>query len=146
MLLYECRQISFKFYRLELFLQLVMAREIYTGDKMGKINYLILGAIALIFVGCSNPTPKCSDKETKDLVIDIAKDELKEQGMESLIPQLKFEIETIRTTKYDKNIDRYECAADFKMIGNANTTTLPITYTVESTDKKGEFYVTVDGF
>ena len=67
-------------------------------------------------------------------------------GMESLIPQLKFEIETIRTTKYDKNIDRYECAADFKMIGNANTTTLPITYTVESTDKKGEFYVTVDGF
>ena len=41
---------------------------------MGKINYLILGAIALIFVGCSNPTPKCSDKETKDLVIDIAKD------------------------------------------------------------------------
>ena len=123
-----------------------MAREIYTGDKMGKINYLILGAIALIFVGCSNPTPKCSDKETKDWVIDIAKDELKEQGMESLIPQLKFEIETIRTTKYDKNIDRYECAADFKMIGNANTTTLPITYTVESTDKKGEFYVTVDGF
>ena len=51
-----------------------------------------------------------------------------------------------KTTKYDKNIDRYECAADFKMIGNANTTTLPITYTVESTDKKGEFYVTVDGF
>jgi hypothetical protein len=76
----------------------------------------------------------------------LGKDELKEQGMESLIPQLKFEIETIRTTKYDKNIDRYECAADFKMIGNANTTTLPITYTVESTDKKGEFYVTVDGF
>ena len=70
-----------------------MAREIYTGDKMGKINYLILGAIALIFVGCSNPTPKCSDKETKDLVIDIAKDELKEQGMESLIPMTKKQFE-----------------------------------------------------
>ena len=38
---------------------------------MGKINYLILGAIALIFVGCSNPTPKCSDKETPDLVASI---------------------------------------------------------------------------
>ncbi len=113
-----------------------MAREIYTGDKMGKINYLILGAIALIFVGCSNPTPKCSDKETKDLVIDIAKDELKEQGMESLIPQLKFEIETIRTTKYDKNIDRYECAADFKMIGMLIQLLFLGPTLLESTDKR----------
>ena len=73
---------------------------------MRKINFLILVAIGLIFVGCSNPTPKCSDKETKNLVIDIAKDELKQQGMESLIPQLRFEIESIRTTKYDKNIEK----------------------------------------
>ena len=86
-----------------------------------------------------------AEKKISMLVLEN-EDEIKEQGMESLIPQLKFEIETIRTTKYDKNIDRYECAADFKMIGNANTTTLPITYTVESTDKKGEFYVSVDGF
>ncbi|MDX4049367.1 hypothetical protein Q6A83_01080 [Aliarcobacter skirrowii] len=40
------------------------------------------------------------------MVIDIAKDELTSQGMSYLIPLLKFEVDTIRTTKYDKNIDR----------------------------------------
>lgn len=112
---------------------------------MKKFNFLILGIISLSFIGCSS-TPKCSDPVTKDLVIDIAKNELQEQGLNSLISKLQFEIEAIRTTKHDKGIDRYECAADFKMISNDDVRTLPITYTVESTDKKDEFYVNVYGF
>lgn len=113
---------------------------------MLKFGSLVLVATAFVFVACSGGTPKCSDEITKNLVIDIAKDELTAQGMSYLIPLLKFEVNTIRTTKYDKNIDRYECAANFIMTGENDTSTLPITYTVESTDKKDEFYVNVYGF
>ena len=102
-------------------------------------------AFGLLISGCSSNTPSCSDSETKDLVIQIAKDELKKQYAESNITNIQFEVSSIRTTNHNKDVDKYDCAADFKMISNEETI-LPITYTVESTDKNGEFYVTVEGF
>ena len=96
---------------------------------MLKFGSLVLVATAFVFVACGGGTPKCSDEITKNLVIDIAKDELTSQRNELLIPLfLKFEVDTIRTTKYDKNIDRYECAANFIMTGENDTSTLPITH------------------
>lgn len=106
---------------------------------------LVIFLMSLIFTGCTGGTPKCGDSETKDLVIQIAKDELKKQGLGSLIPKLKFEVDAIRTTKHNKDVDSYQCAADFIMIGD-QTKTLPVTYTVESTDDGNEFYVNVYGF
>lgn len=111
---------------------------------MKRFTVLLPVLATLAFVGCSNGTPKCADTETKDLVVEIAKDELKEAGMEELISRLNFEVDAIRTTKHNKDVDSYECAADFKMIGE-QTETLSITYTVESTDDTDEFYVTVYG-
>lgn len=110
-------------------------------------KYLIIVSLIVVvgFTGCSNSTPTCSDSTTKDLVIKIAKDELTKQGLSQLITQLNFEVENIRTTKHDKGVDTYQCAADFNMIGD-KVETLPITYTVESTDDGNNFYVNVYGF
>jgi hypothetical protein len=99
----------------------------------------------LYLTGCNSGTPKCSASETKDLVIKIAKDELKKEGGASLIPKLKFDVINIRTTKHNKDVDSYECAADFKMTGPRISKTFPITYTVESADDGDKFYVSVYG-
>lgn len=103
------------------------------------------GLMLLVGLSGCGGTPKCSDSETKDLVIEIAKGQLKKAGMGSLIPKLDFEVENIRTTKHHKDVDSYECAADFKMEGD-KVKTLPITYTVQSTDDGDKFYVNVYGF
>ena len=108
---------------------------------------IILGFFAL--TGCSNSTPNCSDKDTTDLVIEIAKDELKREGLGKIIPKLDFRVDGISTIERDKELDTYKCKADFKMINKTNgvVKTLPITYRVYSTDKGDEFYVEViDGF
>jgi len=106
---------------------------------------LITFILSFAFSGCTGGTPKCGDSDTKDLVIQIAKNELKKQGMGSLISKLKFEVDAIRTTKHNKDVDSYQCAAEFKMIGD-QIKTVPITYTVESIDNGKEFYVNVYGF
>jgi hypothetical protein len=102
---------------------------------------------ALYLTGCNSGTPKCNASETKDLVIKIAKDELKKEGAASLIPKLKFEVINVRTLKHNKDVDSYKCAADFQMKrkNNGTTKSLPITYTVESADDGDKFYVTVYG-
>ena len=94
--------------------------------------------------GCGG-TPACGDNETKALVIDIAKDELIKQGMSEIMPKLKFSVDNIRTSSHDKSVDKYECAADFKMIGD-KTETISITYTSQNTDDGDNFYVEVNGF
>jgi hypothetical protein len=105
---------------------------------------LVIG-VQLLQNNLSGGTPKCGASETKDLVIQIAKDELIKQGMSKIIPNLDFEVANIRTTSHNKDVDSYQCASDFKMIGE-KTRTLPITYTVEATDDGESFYVSVFGF
>ena len=100
------------------------------------MQYLINGA---------GGTPKCGDSETKKLVIDIAKQELIKQGMSNIIPKLSFDVMNIRTTSHNKDVDSYQCAADFKISGNQEKI-LPITYTVETIDDGKSFYVNVFGF
>lgn len=110
------------------------------------ITFIFTSSLIVVgLTGCSGSTPKCSDTETKDLVIQITKDEFKNRGMGELLSQLKLEIEAIRTTKHNKDVDSYECAANLKMSGNGKTKSAPITYTVESTDKGDQFYVNVYG-
>ncbi|MDX9756655.1 MAG: hypothetical protein RBT52_04020 [Sulfurimonas sp.] len=111
--------------------------------KKYLISISLIGMIGL--TGCTNSTPKCGDSETKDLVIQIAKDKLTQQGMSTIIPKFNFEVAKIRKIEHNKDVDSYQCAADFKMIGD-QTKTLPITYTVEATEDGKSFYINVYGF
>ena len=90
-------------------------------------------------------TPSCSASETKEIVIQIAKEELAKQGYSKSIPNLEFEVANIRTSSYNESVDIYQCSADFKVIGK-DTNTLPITYSVQATDDRKNFYVEVNGF
>lgn len=91
-----------------------------------------------------NKTPDCSSLETKNLVIDIAKEELTKNGLSEMIDSTTFKVENIRTINYNKNVDSYECAASFKII-NEKSEDYPITYTVQKIDDKQAFYVEVEG-
>ncbi len=117
---------------------------------MRKQVYGVLLGCVLIFVfgGCDDrgKTPKCSDKQTTDLVLSIVRDELKKDWyMSRKMKDMSFQVESIRTIKHNKEIDSYECAAEIAFINKEKSGTHPITYTVESTDKEGDLYVTVHG-
>jgi len=111
------------------------------------IKGLILSAVSFPIIACSSSTPKCSDGETKNLVIDIAKEQLLKSGFGNIIDKLEMKVDNIRTIKYEKEIDRYTCQADFiiKNIENNQQKALPITYTVQKTDDGKRFYVEVYG-
>ena len=92
----------------------------------------------------SGGTPNCSANSTKNVVIQIAKDELKKQGAGKMIPDLSFNIQDIMTTKIDKELDIYQCSADLKITGIKNKI-VPITYEITSTDDGEKFFVNVSG-
>lgn len=110
-----------------------------------KTKITILGILAMFMTACSG-TPSCSDSDTKDLVIQIAKNELNKIGKGYLISKSEFEVQAIRTREHDKDADTYTCAADFVMDDGKQERKIPITYTIESTDDKEQFYVQVFGF
>ncbi|WP_456400440.1 hypothetical protein [Persephonella sp.] len=111
------------------------------------VKGLILSVISFSIIACSSSTPKCSDGETKDLVIEIAKEQLLKSGFGSVIDKLEMKVDNIRTIEYQKNIDKYTCQADFivKNKENNQQKTIPITYTVQKTDDGKKFYVEVYG-
>ncbi len=109
----------------------------------------ILVSIPLLALlgGCSPSVPKCGDEETIDLVKQIANDEMKNQLGGEAAKIFSYTVKAIRTTDEHDKTGAYECAAQLEI--HASTTgqssEIPITYTVEATDKGDEFYVNVFG-
>ncbi|WP_456400348.1 hypothetical protein [Persephonella sp.] len=108
---------------------------------------LALSILSLSVIACSSSTPKCSDRETKDLVIEIVKDQLLKIGFGGVIDKLEMKVENIRTIEYQKDVDKYMCKAEFILKNKENNqqNVLPITYTVQKTDDGEKFYVEVYG-
>jgi hypothetical protein len=100
---------------------------------------------SLFLTACSGGTPTCSDTETVDLVIEISNEELISQLGSEFANLIEMEVDAIRTTGHNSDIDTYECAADLVMKGPGGENAIPVEYTVESTDENDEFYVTVYG-
>ncbi len=111
------------------------------------VKGLILSVVSFSIIACSSSTPKCSDGETKDLVVEIAKEQLLKSGFGSVMDKLEMKVDNIRTIKYEKEIDRYTCQADLviKNKENNQSKNFPITYTVQKTDDGKRFYVEVYG-
>ena len=102
---------------------------------------LFLGAIS----GCSNNAPECSDSETKQLVLEIAKDEIKKQAGERVANAVSLSLAGVRTTDFNEKTGSQQCAAELKMSGKNGTKSIDVTYTSELVDDTDEFYVTVYG-
>ena len=100
-----------------------------------------------LLAGCGNKAPGCSDEETKNLVIQIARGELIKVFGKENADKLKLTLEFIRTKEVNKDTGSCDCAADLVITGpdGSKSEKIPITYTSELTDKKDQFYVTVYG-
>lgn len=104
--------------------------------------------MSCILAGCSSSAPKCSDSETTDLVLEISYEELARQlgsDLTSVMEKFNLAVNAIRTTDENEKTGAYACAAQLDFIGEGNSESLPITYTVELTDDGEQFYVSVLG-
>lgn len=101
----------------------------------------------LVIAGCSPSVPKCGDEETIDLVKEIADEEMANQLGAQMAKLFSYKVSAIRTTNVNEKTGAYECAAQLTVTASntGQSSDLPITYTVELTDDKKEFYVTVYG-
>ncbi len=109
-------------------------------------NVLLVMGLSSLLVGCGGGAPACSDTETKDLVRQIASEEMAKQIGGEAAKQFSYKVNAIRTTDTNEKTGANECAAQLEVIAsNGGTNELPIEYTVEVTDDKEEFYVTVYG-
>lgn len=114
---------------------------------------LIISLIVGLFpFGCTKKAPSCAEKETKVLVIQIARDELVTQMGRSFgtvaaeeTKKIGLDVINVRTTNFNKEVGKYECAADLEMTGEGKTSSLPITYTSELADGGKKHFVSVYG-
>jgi hypothetical protein len=102
-------------------------------------------ASSFLFIGCSNEAPNCSDSDTKDLVIQIAKGEFVKSLGKKSADSLTLSLENIRTKDVNEKVGSFECAADLKMKGPGGSESAPITYTSELANDGDDFYVNVYG-
>lgn len=108
---------------------------------------LIVGfSSAFILAGCGGGVPKCGDSETKKLVSEIADEEMASQIGRAAANKFTYSLEAIRTTDVHDKTGAFECAAELAIhASNGGKNSIPITYTVEKTDDKKQFYVQVYG-
>ncbi|MBQ0753273.1 MAG: hypothetical protein KBT87_11140 [Gammaproteobacteria bacterium] len=108
---------------------------------------LTLSAISLtaLIAGCSATAPKCGDQETIDLVKQILERNISSELGASMASTVTYDLTAIRTTRTDDQTGSHRCAAHLDLTASTIGVTRegPITYTVELTDKPGEFYVNI---
>lgn len=110
---------------------------------MKRAILLVLIAAGLL-AGCSEKTPKCSNDDAKNLVVDISRKTI-EKGM-TLDEDVRITVENVRTISHQSGLDVYQCAADLTFTKPDVKQEIPITYRIQKTDEgKGRFYINVYG-
>lgn len=114
-----------------------------------KILGILTISMSFLFIGCSSNVPDCNDSEVKDLVLEIANEEVFGMLGKGFARITELSLESARTTNTNEKTGANSCAADMRIkqdSGNIKQNrTVPITYTVESANDGEEFYVTVYG-
>lgn len=117
-------------------------------------NILTILVLCCILPACGNSAPGCSDPETKNTVLKIAREKLTNTLKQALYPEeyikditgkVTFSLEAIRTKNVNEETGACYCAADLVVSGPNGQNKSPIEYTSELTDNSGEFYITVKG-
>jgi len=112
---------------------------------MNKLLAISLSTLTLSLAGCGGGVPACNDSETKELVMEIAHDELVRQTGQRIADAVKLDVLAVRTQHTNEQTGSHECAAELSMSGKGGTNEVSITYTVEGTDDGDSFYVNVFG-
>ncbi|CNK95521.1 hypothetical protein N0H69_15460 [Yersinia alsatica] len=118
-----------------------------------KLIFLLVATVVLS--GCDTGTPKCNSEDARNLVINIAQEQIDKQiaamrnsQLSGLVPKnmgaLKLSVTNVRTMSHDSKLGIYQCAADLEF--STNDKRLPITYSIQKTDDSdGQFYINVYG-
>jgi ribosomal protein RSM22 (predicted rRNA methylase) len=113
--------------------------------------FLSVFVLGVILLGCSKSAPDCNDINTKNMVIEISKGEILKQlrdvisNAEEVVSELTLSVEAVRTSNFNKDTGKYECAADLLVHWPKKDTRTPIIYTSELVDDGESFYVSVYG-
>jgi hypothetical protein len=111
---------------------------------LGNRIAVILGfvAITLSLAACHSHDPDCASEATKRLVLQIAKDN--NLARPWAVPDIKYALAMIRTTKKDRDTKRVSCATKLKFTSEklGYDSSREITYTVEYTSDD-ELYATI---
>ncbi|MGC0787500.1 hypothetical protein [Pantoea agglomerans] len=100
--------------------------------------------IAFILSGCNEDTPKCSNTDAKELVIEISRKEI-EKSLK-LDADVSISVNNVRTLNHDSKLDVYQCAADLTFTKPNLKQDIPITYRIQKTNEgNGQFYINVYG-
>ena len=111
---------------------------------MRSTPFVALAAM-LFMAACTSPAPKCADKATINLVLQIAREELVRKFGQAVADQIELRLDAIRTTASDDKTGAQQCAAQLVGKGAASEGKSDITYKSELTDKDRRQYVTVWG-
>lgn len=100
--------------------------------------------IVFILSGCNEDTPKCSNTDAKELVIEISRKEI-EKSLK-LDADVSISVNNVRTLNHDSKLDVYQCAADLTFTKPNLKQDIPISYRIQKTNEgNGQFYINVYG-
>ncbi|RDT53551.1 hypothetical protein DXF93_16270 [Escherichia coli] len=112
-----------------------------------------------ILAGCDASTPKCNSNDAHELIVNIARENYGRKELYNALIRLGLPVGTkfsevqltvinTRTTRYDSQLNIYQCAADLELTHSAarETRSIPITYQIQKTDDgDNQFYINVYG-
>lgn len=127
-----------------------------------EIKTILLCFACIVFISaCKNndkkvlndvpKAPDCNDSRVKENVLSISKEAIKTglrqrfESQKTCNEGFEYGINNVRTTNINKDIGKFECAADLVLNHNSEESKIPITYSSELSDGGKNFYVTVFG-
>lgn len=125
-----------------------------------SVKIILFLTACLLFSGCARKAPDCIAKETKDLVVQMAKEKYKKvvdgfgrsmigpqyQSDPDMFKNVTFEVQNIRMTDYNDKTGSYECASDIRIVESGGKNLIvPVIYkSTLLTDDKKKFHVTAN--
>jgi hypothetical protein len=85
---------------------------------MNKVLIIMLSLFVLLSIACTKSAPKCGDVETKNLVIQLLRDN---KFSSNQIADFDLTLDNIRTTSFDKDTGKYSCEADLNVVMTSKT-------------------------
>lgn len=118
---------------------------------MVNIKLVFVSVAVIALMGCATKTPDCNDSRTKDLVISIEGDSLKERFDNQLsmmkitagvkgkkfsedFGSIKLSVENVRITDHDEKIGKFTCSGNLVATVGTKRAEAPIDFTSELAD------------
>lgn len=111
------------------------------------ITFLFFLLVIIFVSGCGKKPARCNDQQSKNLVKDVAHQELSKMIGDSKAKSITYKIFYVRTQEYNENTTLSECRAYLYIYKNSKhiDTINNLQYTVQTTDDEQDIMVSVSG-